>query len=63
MKDPLSDLLSTRQLCAEVGVSRQTCMAWLKAGKIKPAFSMPGPTGGHYFSKDTARKMKSRNEK
>ena len=58
MKNPLDNLLTTRQLAASVGCSRQTVMAHLKAGKITPEFTLEGPTGTHYFSKATANRMK-----
>ena len=34
MSNPLEKYLTTSQLASEVGVSRQTIMAWLKSGKI-----------------------------
>lgn len=47
-------LISISEVVARYGVARKTVMRWLEAGKIAPAFTLPGRTGAHLFTIDDA---------
>ena len=47
-------LISISQIVERYGVARKTVMRWLEAGKILPAFTLPGRTGAHLFTIEAA---------
>jgi excisionase family DNA binding protein len=47
------DYLTTGQAAERMGVSRQTVLDWIKAGRL-PALRGPGPRSRHLIHKDDA---------
>lgn len=43
------NLLSSAEVCAEVGIDRSTLSRWIKDGTAKPVMQLPGKTGAYLF--------------
>ena len=49
---PNLDLLTTEQVAAALGITRQAVFARVAAGKLVPAFKSPAATGGYLFTQE-----------
>lgn len=45
-------LLTSREVCARLGIDRSTLTRWVQAGRITPAQKLPGLRGAYLFTAD-----------
>lgn len=49
MPPNLKSLISSAEACELLGIDRSTLTRWVAAGRINPAWQMPGETGARLF--------------
>lgn len=50
-KNHIDPLLSSTEVCAELGIKRSTLSHWIDSGRITPTQQLPGKTGAYLFTK------------
>ena len=44
------DLIASKDVCLRLGKDRSTLSRWVAAGRIKPAYQLPGEKGAFLFA-------------
>ena len=50
---PNLDLMTTEEVAAALGITRQAVLGRVKAGTLIPAFKSPAATGGYLFTSES----------
>lgn len=53
------DNLSSAEVCSELSIDRSTLSRWVAAGKIAPAFKLPGLRGPFVFTRDEVDRVRA----
>lgn len=54
MTSPAAELIGAREACQVAGISRSTLTYWMLTGRLRPAQTIPGPSGrasSHLFAR------------
>lgn len=47
-----TERLTSREVCARLGIHPSTLSRWVKEGRIRPDYQFPGPRGAFLFTPD-----------
>jgi len=56
----MSDILTTRDVCATFKVSRETIRRWINAGQLVPLRKLPGRHGAYLFEAAEVARLRDR---
>jgi predicted site-specific integrase-resolvase len=59
MPNPLEHYKPSAEVCTELRIDRSTLSRWVAAGKLTPAFKLPGMRGGMYFAPEDVEALRS----
>lgn len=59
MPTTLDELVTSAEVCAELGIDRSTLTRWVQAGRIEPAHKFPGLRGAYLFTRAEVARVKA----